>query len=82
MPTLKIKNTPVELISNTVSEIELVIATAYKQVFGNIHLLESQRNPVAESRLQDGQISVMEFIRQLAKSELYRSTFFEKNSNL
>jgi len=82
MPTLKIKNTPVELISNTVSEIDLVIATAYKQVFGNIHLLESQRNPIAESRLQDGQISVMEFIRQLAKSELYRSTFFEKNSNL
>ena len=82
MPTLGIRNTPVELVSSAVSEIDFFIATAYKQVFGNIHLLESQRNSVAESRLKDGQITVMEFIRQLAKSELYRSLFFEKNSNL
>ena len=82
MPILTIKNTPVELISNAVSEIDLVIKTAYKQVFGNIHLLESQRLLVAESQLQNGQITVMEFIRQLAKSELYRSVFFEKHSNL
>ena len=74
--------TPVEFVSDAVEQKDLVIATAYKQVFGNVHLMESERVLEAESQLRSGQITVMEFIRQLAKSERYRALVFEKNSNL
>lgn len=72
----------VELISDATEQKDLVIATAYKQVFGNAHLMESERVLEAESQLRSDQITVMEFIRQLARSERYRTLVLEKNSNL
>ncbi|MEM9482063.1 MAG: phycobilisome rod-core linker polypeptide [Cyanobacteria bacterium P01_F01_bin.116] len=77
-----VKTTPVELVSDAIEQKDLVISTAYKQVFGNVHLMESERFLAAESQLRSGQITVMDFIRQLAKSERYRALVFEKNSNL
>ncbi|NEZ59196.1 phycobilisome rod-core linker polypeptide [Adonisia turfae] len=77
-----VDTTPVELVSDAVEQKDLVITAAYKQVFGNAHLMESERFQKAESQLRDGQITVMDFIRQLAKSERYRALVFEKNSNL
>ena len=69
---------PVELYPGASSdEIETVIRAAYKQVFGNAHIMESERLTVPESQLKMGEISVREFVRQVAKSELYRSRFFE-----
>ncbi|MDZ8185005.1 MAG: phycobilisome linker polypeptide [Nostoc sp. ChiSLP02] len=58
-------------------EIETVIRAVYKQVLGNAYVLESERLIVAESQLKRGEISVREFVRQVAKSELYRSRFFD-----
>ncbi|MBD2413764.1 photosystem I reaction center subunit XII [Nostoc calcicola FACHB-389] len=58
-------------------EIETVIRAVYKQVLGNAYVLESERLPVPESQLKRGEISVREFVRQVAKSELYRSRFFD-----
>ena len=81
LKNFKIKNL-VEFVSDAVEQKDLVIATSYKQVFGNAHLMESERVLEAESQLRSGQITVMEFIRQLAKSERYRILVFEKNSNL
>lgn len=62
--------------------IESVIAAAYKQVFGNAHLMESERLPQLESQLRSGQINVKEFITLLAKSEQYRTLFLDKYTNL
>ena len=74
---------PVELINpDSSSEKELVIKAVYKQVFGNAHLMDSERLTDAESQLGRGQISVLEFVRILAKSDRYRSLFFEKCTNL
>jgi phycoerythrin-associated linker protein len=39
--------------------------------------MESERLTVPESQLKKGEISVREFVRQVGKSELYRSRFFE-----
>lgn len=76
-------NQPVELIStNSVTDLDIVIRAAYKQVFGNAHLMESERSVVAESQFRRGEITVLEFVRQLAKSDRYRSVFFENCSNL
>lgn len=71
----------VELRLNfTESELQEVISAAYKQVFGNAHLLECDRQTSAESLLRDGDITVRGFIRMLGQSELYRSLFFERSS--
>jgi len=75
--------TPIELVNgDSVAQKDLVIEVAYKQVFGNAHLMESERFPQIESQLRSGEITVMEFIRQLAKSGRYRTLFFESSPNL
>lgn len=57
-------------------DVNLVIRGVYRQVLGNAHIMESERLVTAESQLKSGTISVREFVRQVAKSELYRSRFF------
>ncbi len=71
---------PVELRPTaTKEEIEGVILAVYRQVLGNPHLLKSERLVVAESLLRDRKITVQEFVRQVAKSELYKGKFFYNN---
>lgn len=73
----------IELVERTsVEEQKQVINAAYKQVFGNAHLMESEKLPEVESQLCSGQITVMEFVRQLAKSERYRTLFFDSCTNV
>ncbi len=72
---------PVELRANaTEDDLQFVIRTAYRQVLGNAHLMESQRLTSAESLLRNGDITVRDFVRKLAKSDLYQSLFFNTNS--
>ncbi len=61
-------------------EIEVVILAVYKQVLGNAHLMESERLVSAESQLCDRSISVRDFVRAVAKSEMYRARFFETSA--
>ncbi|MEO1353436.1 MAG: phycobilisome rod-core linker polypeptide [Cyanobacteria bacterium J06635_15] len=69
---------PVELIPNASAEdVDIVVRAVYRQVLGNAYVMESERLVVPESQLKSGDISVREFVRQVAKSELYRSRFFE-----
>jgi phycocyanin-associated rod linker protein len=69
--------TPVELRpSATQGEIESVILAVYQQVLGNPHLLKSERLTISESLLRNGKITVQEFVRQVAKSDLYKEKFF------
>ncbi len=69
---------PIELIlGSSEAESEIVIKAAYKQVLGNAHIMESERLTVAESQLKRGEISVREFVRTIAKSELYKSRFID-----
>ncbi len=71
---------PVELRSNaTLDEIETVIQATYQQVLGNPHLLKSERLTIAESLLRDRKITVQEFVRQIAKSDLYKQKFFHSS---
>lgn len=68
---------PVELWKGaSLSDIDVVIRAVYKQVFGNAYIMESERLTVAESQLSHGDITVREFVRCCAKSEFYRSRFF------
>jgi len=64
----------------TEDELQTVIRAVYRQVFGNAHLLECDRQISAESLLRDGDITVRGFVRMVAHSELYRSLFFDSSS--
>jgi phycoerythrin-associated linker protein len=69
---------PLELWGNaSPDEIEVIIRAVYRQVLGNAYVMESERLVVPESQLTAGEITVREFVRQVAKSELYRSRFFD-----
>ncbi|MGB3137956.1 MAG: phycobilisome linker polypeptide [Nodosilinea sp.] len=57
-------------------DVEAVIRAAYRQVFGNQYIMASERNTSAESLLRQGDISVRDFVRALALSDLYRDKFF------
>jgi hypothetical protein len=72
---------PMELWgSNTEDDLQLIIRAVYKQVLGNVHVMESQRLENAESMLRNGDISVRNFVRMVAQSELYQSLFFNSSS--
>lgn len=63
--------------TSSLEEIQTVIRAVYKQVLGNPHVMESERLVNAESQLCDRSITVREFVRAVAKSEFYRSRYFE-----
>lgn len=72
------ETSPAQLHENySDSDAELVIRAIYRQVLGNAYVMESERLITLESQLKGGQLSVRGFVRQLAKSSLYRSRFFE-----
>ncbi|MBD2329994.1 phycobilisome linker polypeptide [Alkalinema sp. FACHB-956] len=71
---------PVELRSKaSQADIYAVIAAVYRQVLGNDYLLKSERLISAESLLLNGTITVKEFVRQVAKSDLYKAKFFSSS---
>jgi phycoerythrin-associated linker protein len=57
-------------------EAETMIRAVYRQVLGNAYVMESERLSVPESQFKRGEFSVREFVRAVAKSELYQTCFF------
>jgi hypothetical protein len=57
-----------------------LIRAVYRQVLGYQYLFDSERLTGAESLFRNGFLSVREFVRTVAKSNLYRDKFFS-NTN-
>jgi phycobilisome core-membrane linker protein len=57
------------------SSTQAVISAAYRQVFGR-EVYSGQRSNVAEIKLENGEITVKEFIRIIAKSDAFRKTYW------
>jgi phycobilisome core-membrane linker protein len=57
------------------SSTQAVISAAYRQVFGR-EPYSGQRLTVAEIKLENGEITLREFIRTLAKSEVFRKMYW------
>ncbi|MBE9211416.1 phycobilisome rod-core linker polypeptide [Plectonema cf. radiosum LEGE 06105] len=57
------------------SSTQAVIKAAYLQVFGR-DVYEGQRLKVAEIKLENGEITIRDFIRMLAKSDLFRKMYW------
>lgn len=68
------------LQGSSTGDVDTIIRAVYRQVLGNPHLMESERLSVAESKLRNGEISVRDFVRAVAKSELYRDRFFHSSA--
>lgn len=71
---------PVELRPDWSREdAQAVIRAVYRQVLGNDYIMDSERLKADESLLCNGSITVREFVRAVAKSELYKNKFFYGN---
>jgi phycoerythrin-associated linker protein len=69
---------PLEWVTgNSNEDLESIIKAVYRQVLGNAYVMESERLTVPESQFKRGELTVRDFVRQVAKSELYRSRFFD-----
>ncbi len=70
------ESSPIELRANwTPEDGKAVVNAVYRQVLGNEHLMAAERLTSLESLLYNGQLSVREFVRAVAKSELYKNKF-------
>jgi hypothetical protein len=56
---------------------EVLMRAVYRQVLGNQYVMKSERLEGPESLFRRGYLSVREFVRQVAKSGLYKQKFFE-----
>ncbi len=71
---------PVELRPDWSKEdADVVIQAVYRQVLGNDYIMPTERLTSAESLLARGDLSVREFVRAVAKSDLYKEKFFYPN---
>ena len=71
---------PLELRLNwTQDDAKAVINAVYRQVLGNDYIMLSQRLTATESLLCNGSLTVRDFVRAVAKSELYKSKFLYDN---
>lgn len=61
----------------TESSTQAIIRAAYLQVFGR-DVFDGQRQKVAEIKLENGDIPMREFIRMLAKSDVFRNMYWSK----
>lgn len=61
----------------SIADKQATIRAVYKQVLGNPHVMDSERLATAESQFCEGRLTVREFVRAVAKSDFYRSRYFE-----
>jgi phycocyanin-associated rod linker protein len=74
------ETSPIELRLNWTSEdAKTIINAVYRQVLGNDYLMKSERLGSLESLLSNGQLNVREFVRGVAKSDLYKNKFLYSN---
>jgi phycobilisome rod-core linker protein len=63
------------------TEIDTLIAVAYRQIYNEQQTIACNRQPVLESQLKSRQITVREFIRGLVLSDSFRRLTYESNNN-
>ena len=62
---------PLERVSGaSLEDLDIIIKAIYRQVFGNSYVMESERLSIPESKFKLGKLSVCEFVRTLAQSDL------------
>ena len=69
-----------EFVPNDDNALIEAINALYKNIFGNLSLMESERPIDIERKLRNGDITVREFTRKICKSTIYRNFYFDNIS--
>ncbi len=74
------EQSPVELRPNfSTGDVQAAINAVYRQVLGNDYLMQSQRLTALESLVTSGALTIRDFVRAVAKSDLYKEKFLYSN---
>ena len=69
-----------EFVPNDDDTLLETINALYKNIFGNLSLMQSERPIDIERKLRNGDITVREFTRNICKSTIYRNFYFDSIS--
>ncbi len=69
-----------EFVPNDDETLVIAINALYKNIFGNLFLMQSERPIDIERKLRNGDITIKEFTRKICKSIIYRTYFFDNIS--
>ena len=69
-----------EFVPNDDDALLETINALYKNIFGNLSLMQSERPIDIERKLRNGDITVREFTRKICKSSIYRNFYFDSIS--
>ena len=69
-----------EFVPNDDDALLVAINALYKNIFGNLILMQSERPIDIERRLRNGDITVKEFTRRVCKSTIYKNFYFDSIS--
>ena len=69
-----------EFVPNDDETLIIAINALYKNIFGNLYLMQSERPIDIERKLRNGDITIKEFTRKVCKSIIYRNYYFDSIS--
>jgi len=69
-----------EFVPNDDEALLIAINALYKNIFGNLSLMQSERPIDIERRLRNGDITIKEFTRKVCKSSIYKKFYFDNIS--
>ena len=69
-----------EFVPNDEDALLVAINALYKNIFGNLSLMQSERPVDLERKLRNGDITIREFTRKICKSNIYKNFYFESIS--
>ena len=69
-----------EFVPNDDDALLVAINALYKNIFGNLSIMQSERPIDIERKLRNGDITVREFTRSLCKSTIYKNFYFDRIS--
>ena len=69
-----------EFVPNDDDALIVAINALYRNIFGNLSLMNSERPIDIERRLRNGDITIREFTREVCKSSIYKKFYFDNIS--
>ncbi len=57
--------------------LNIALKATYRQIYGNFNLMESERPKDLERKLRNGDLTIRDFVRLLAKTSFYKEHYFE-----
>lgn len=69
-----------EFVPNDDDALLIALNSLYKNIFGNLSLMQSELPIDLERKLRNGDFTIKEFVRKICKSSIYRKFYFDNIS--